>query len=401
MSQVAHQLLTQAGAMAGFLRGLGASRESCFFALAGPTVDVSAVCHEVRCIDIVLGEKLCVSFAAVGSNDKVASLAPIGEICCLKSLTLDGMVLLRVCVSSEGEPPRARGEVRIPLRSLTTSCGGALYHTWVALENQGFDSIQPAGPVEKACASFEQALLDGTQQLCWPKACLTICGTADLAPSGRHAWTPDASNEFRVARWSSLLRSQQQHVAMCASQHSLSQQAQVGQHDASKQKQKAHELGDQERAQAKEIETLEGRLHGRAEMLQTRRERRRQLDDTWGGKERHTGVREQQQVELENLRAELAQVAGEANSKIESANERIRALRADRDGAIQDVERLSAENQNLLEKVEKLSAEKEQMTEHKEKLMHIVEDLTQTCANAGLPLAGRKSIDSIIHYELS
>merc|ERR1719270_647726 len=77
--------------------------------------------------------------------------------------------------------------------------------------------------------AFAQALAQGPRQLMYPKACISICRADDVGSSAEVLWMEDAPRKDRILRWGPLLRSQQQHVLMCAAQHLQSAQQQRGQ----------------------------------------------------------------------------------------------------------------------------------------------------------------------------
>merc|ERR1712061_279738 len=101
-----------------------------------------------------------------------------------------------------------------------------------------------------------------------------------------------------------------------------------------------------------------------------------------------------QKTQIESLRAEVESVRLEANGKIDAANERIRALRRDRDESLREGERLAGEIKTAAAQKEEVTMEAKQLSDQKEALLRIVEDLHQTCVGAGLQTS-RRSIDSI------
>jgi uncharacterized coiled-coil DUF342 family protein len=105
---------------------------------------------------------------------------------------------------------------------------------------------------------------------------------------------------------------------------------------------------------------------------------------------------EKQSSDIENFRAQLAQVREEANSKIDAANERIRLLRRERDDNRQEREYINLEVRRLEEDSENLSVVHTQLAEQRDALLRIVEDLHQSTVASGLNTdTARQSVDSI------
>jgi len=145
-------------------------------------------------------------------------------------------------------------------------------------------------------------------------------------------------------------------------------------------------LEEQARKQDVEIEALRAELRGASSDAGA--------DSVEAERQRATAERLRQ--ELEGLQVELAQIGREANDKIGAANGQIRALRAERDEAIRDVERASSKKTRLFGEKDTISAENIKLAEQKEALLKIVEDLHQTCADAGLGATTRKSLDQAL-----
>mmetsp|Transcript_100059 Transcript_100059/g.254414 ORF Transcript_100059/g.254414 Transcript_100059/m.254414 type:complete len:408 (-) Transcript_100059:18-1241(-) len=394
------------------LQLLAGGREGCFES-AATKVDAVAVCHEVRSVALSPGERVVVSFRVLNQRQPVGSsaeryLAP-GEQVNLKSLQLDSVVLMSVWATDDsriaaakllepGAPPRPCGEVRIPLRHLVSKCDYALYHSWVVLDSPGLnDSFASIGLLDSAQEpgeAFQQALNNAPRQLFQPKACISLCKNDDLGPSGQVLWTADIPRKDRIARWGPLLRSQQQHVVMCTAQHL--QGAQAPRDQRAQNSHQVRGLEEQAAEQARELEALKEQL--RSQQAKGLAAGRRQ--DSEGGssdearRQRELGDRLEQ--ELAGLREELAKIGDEANSKIEAANVRIRALRQERDDAVREVEQENLHLRKVQETKEDIISEKVKLSEQKEALLKIVEDLHQTCIGAGLSMTttGRKSIDA-------
>lgn len=321
---------------------------------------------------------------------------------------------------------RPCGDVRIPLRHLIARCDGALYYTWMLLESPGLNdtgtsvgmfSVGGCGDGE----DFAQALLNGPRQLTQPRVCVSICNADDLGPSGQMLWTTDAPRKTRLMHWGPLLRSQQQHVLMSTVQHLQSSQTQKDQFSPAAQELKG--LEEQASRQAKEIEILQAELRKRQaaeyesrklqeELRELEEQSARQLKEahekaeSYKSREAATVERPQEveqhrsmamrlKGELEGLQDELINIGDEANKKIAAANLRIRTLRQERDAALLQAEQQSNENRQLVETKAELTAEKVKLEEQKEALLKIVEDLHQSCINAGLPMAGRSTMNSI------
>jgi len=101
-----------------------------------------------------------------------------------------------------------------------------------------------------------------------------------------------------------------------------------------------------------------------------------------------------QKEQIENLCVDVENVRQEANSKIDAANDRIRSLRRERDDHQGNADREANEARQLTQQKEELLLETRHLEEHKRALLRIVDELHQTCQNAGLE-ASRRSIDSI------
>lgn len=386
-----------------WLLTLTGSREGCFES-AKSKVTIAVVCHEVRCVGLAPGERLCISWQVLGRPDGTSHFVPAGELCELKC-QFDSVVLMGVWAAEAtkslevSSKRRACGEARLPLRYLAEKCDGALYHSWMMLDSPGFnDSVASIGFLDPAASdagdAFRQALDNAPRQLFQPKACLSVCRADELGTSGQILWTADAPRKDRVAHWVPLLRSQQQHVIMCTAQHLQSVQAQKDQ--------RAHAV--------QRVGTWEETAVLRADDLRRRIERGSSSGPEQGLPqhaiptevaqsyeiERHRA--EQLKSELSTLQQDLAMIGDEANRKIDQANVRIRTLRQERDDAAREVGQKANELRKLTEAQLELTAEKRKLTEQKEALLQIVEDLHQTCVCAGLNMRGRLSIDSITGY---
>lgn len=432
--------------MDGFLKRIAGSQDH-FFDTANPRIDVSVICHEVRSPGIATGDKISISFRDISSKDPEI-FVQVGELCQIKSLPLSTTVQVRVWVSQKkfqakqlsehSTRKRACGEIRIPIQRLANRFEGALYYTWVLLDSPGpQDStfIHACRRVEGDVGTFDQALQNGPRQPTQPKACFSMFRSEDVNATGKILFTSEAPRRDRIQNWGLLLRSQQQHLVMCNMQHAYGMQ-QVRDRSSLEITRLAH-IDLQEQRRVHEIEALQVYLADRQRGLQLERSRQKDRGDEWGLEMRQREDRMAQQSaemvlvntdralrigdqnmptdrqhdilhgemlriqmdmadqhalasnlkqELEELQGELLTLDEEAQRKIVAANERIWSLEQERDEAVNEAEAQSANNQDLLERVEELNAEKAQLAEHKETLLEIIEDLHQTCTNAGLPL---------------
>jgi len=421
----------------GLLQLLGGgtgTREGCLFDAKSSTVDLTAVCHEARSIDVAEGDKVFVSLKDMRRQTS-EQVSPLGAACHLRAVDLDTTLLLRVWAARdelaarsgvEGAKGRRNcGELRIPLHRLVLQCQSMLYQTWATLDCPGLcDSVASIGLGDESGA-FDQKLVDGPRQLFQPRVCLSICKTADLGPTGKLLLSADASAEARAAQWGPLLRSQQQHAIMSAALHLQGSQAAdtlMSTQERSRAAARIQDLRGRVRAQAEDIEELRRQLREAEDRLASTRDVREHLPGSLGGRqplgsserpgpgpkaeplertlaieaeaEQLLSKNEKQQVQIESLRSEVEHVRQEANTKIDAANERIRALRRDRDEGLREGERLDAEVREIAGQKEDLISENKQLSDQKEALLQIVEDLHQTCTGAGLQ-ASRRSIDSI------
>jgi len=305
---------------------------------------------------------------------------------------------------------RACGEIRIPLRHLVTKCDSSLYHSWVALDSPGVNESVNFGMLNNGMAdtgeAFAQALAQGPRQLSQPKACLSVVRAEDLGPNGQVMWTDTATRKERIARWGPLLRSQQHHVVLCTAQHLQSTQAQKDHRAQAAQRLEAWEETAQE--QAREIESLREQLHQQQKEGQTRNQ---DLNSTAGSRsgnqdsrpdgevaleiQKQQALGEKLRTELQALEEELAKIGEEANGKIDTANNKIRVLRQERDEAAREVEENEMGLRRLKQTHRDLNEEKAKLEEQKKALLEIVDDLHQTCLSAGLTMTQRRSVDSM------
>lgn len=409
------------------------SREGCGFADSGIVkVDAAIICHDVRCVG-VSASKLSISFKKErsGRSDGEVS-ASVGEMCHLKALQLDTIVLLRVWDSTDKQrDKRSCGEARVPLRHLVSKCDGALYHSWMTLDSVGLsDSVGSLSQSMSGCTdgeAFAQSLLNGPKQLFQPKVCISICKSEHLSPSGQILWTQEMQRKERISHWGPLLRSQQQHVIMCTAQHLHNSRLPVDPRAQSERSDEVEKMNRQVSDKEQEILTLYEKLRNREESLREvtgkkktrmteleergamqfaksrelaestaeRAQRRAREAETNGEAERQRTIADQLKTEKNALQEELATIGDEANGKIEAANERIRSLRKERDDAQRDQEQLVADNKQLFLSIQELTDEKDKLAEQKESLISIVEDLHQACTGAGLSLTERTSMDTI------
>jgi hypothetical protein len=408
-------------------------------------VDAAIVCHEVRCPDFSPQEKACVSFRVLGeAEDNEAFLSP-GEIHHLSSLPVDSTVEVRVWAVPQEAPSRIEfvqkrpcGSACIPLRHLAARFGGALYYSWMALDDadSGSASASDRGGDKGGAEAFANALMNGPRDLSQPKACLTICKADDIWPSGQAAWAADFPRKSRVAHWAPLLRSQQQHAYMCSAQQAqLNKDLQQREHRIQAARHK-EELLKQEGQQAQELEALREQLH-QAKREEVGQEARAQAQAHREAKEKALrelevkGARslaearaiaetyeaaqeaaaqevEQQRCIAERLRGQMSELKGEfkkigdeANKKIEAANLRIRSLRTERDEGELEAKEGTLLCQKLRASQEELVGERDRLAEQKEKLMKVIEDLDQACSKQGLSILSRQSLEHSIRNHLA
>merc|ERR1719375_1530317 len=215
-------------------------------------------------------------------------------------------------------------------------------------------------------------------------------------------WTDDLANDARVAKWPALLRSQQQHAIMCASHNNQRSQHQLAQMEQALQRseRKSESLQERLEQQHEDLAALRDQLRDsqsrlreqdsshsegaaevgrlRAEIERLRGERARHSEDAasntqamqdtiqdqarelvrlreaaaatgYSNSAERDALAEQQRSKIASLQTEVQHVSEEANRKIDAANERIRALRKDRDDAIKESQRLGAEKTQLIE----------------------------------------------------
>jgi hypothetical protein len=262
------------------LRGVLGGREcsGSFFNPNGQSVDVSTVCHDVRSIDIKEGEQAYVSVRDLRRREGEA-FAQLGMVCNLRALEMDTTLLLRVWVDETAAGPksgqrRVVGEARVPLTRLISIYNACMYHTWITLDTPGLhDSVASLGFQDEG-ASFDQAIQEGPKQLAQPKACISVCRSADIGPTGKVLWTADAPPESRASWWAPLLRSQQQHVMLSAALF-LKSERQAAQLESSstagypsQPSQPSPELQDRLRSQVEEIDKLRSQLDAAHSQMQ-------------------------------------------------------------------------------------------------------------------------------------
>lgn len=397
------------------------------------------VCHDVwHCSGLRVGEEFCVSFRVYdrGSSEEFAKL---GSACRLAGLSLDTTIQMQVWATREDPTTegyyknadrRACGEARIPLRHLVSRCDGAIYHQWMNLDSPGLaDSVAASAGLMSSDAgeAFGHSLLNAPRQLFQPKACISICKAEDLASTGQALWTSDAPRNFRIANWGPLVRSQQQHVAMCVAQNLHNNQAlrerryqDTQQRDAlesqvAKQGQELQVSREQLRARkeallaaqernrdqrrTRELRQLEEhgdrKLQETREMAESCMERMARQNGASGEVDRLRETSDQLVQEIEAQREELEKLRDEATQKLEAANTRIRALRKEKEDAMLLVQDLSEDNRKQLERRNELLNQKRVLGEEKEQLLKIFEGLNQACVDAGLPMEGRMLATSI------
>lgn len=239
------------------------SRDSCSF--DAYSADAAAVCHEVRCPGLTPADKPFVSFKASGGGNREVH-GHVGDICTLKSVDKDAVVVFRIWASSvpsqgtrgqdhlhvDSSEGRRIGEVRIPLRRVAKAYDGMLYHCWLLVGDAG--SQGDAFDDEEV---FDRALREAPHATDEPRVRLTFCRPADLGSGGKTLWNSDASTTERAVRWGALLRSQKQNAQMCQVQYRLMQRAQANE---SSEVAEAERLASQLLAQEQEARVLEERL---------------------------------------------------------------------------------------------------------------------------------------------
>eukprot|EP00929_Paragymnodinium_shiwhaense_P119560 TRINITY_DN91462_c0_g1_i1.p1 TRINITY_DN91462_c0_g1~~TRINITY_DN91462_c0_g1_i1.p1 ORF type:complete len:420 (+),score=94.07 TRINITY_DN91462_c0_g1_i1:131-1390(+) len=399
------------------------SRASCFFDGESTRIDASAMCHEVRGVTLAPGERVVVSFCDADARRDVAeAFASPGELCSMTDLKIQAVIVMRIwaCLgrpskSASGpaggyaaadflsglsgssglgaqqrrdEKPRLLGEVRLPLHVLATRCDGALYHTWLLLEEPaaGNDGARELTDEQ----SFGAALLGSEQDLFKPKACLSLVRTVELDGQSRVLWQPDMPHAQRISRWGPLMRSQAQHESLCALEFRES--------PGSRSESSRHSE-DLSKLQQQELENRALLLQVQSELDSCRRQEdnfvAQRASETKQEAKRERELAERLQKDLEQLQRELLRVGEEANTRIGTANDNIRALRKERDVALADLQQQKEAHGALADRREKAALEKAELIEQKEALLQIVEDLHQACSAGGLGDAGRKSVESL------
>jgi len=402
----------------GLLNFLGGSsagdKRGCFGDVNSKILDISAVCHEHRSLEVSQGERVFFSLKDMRSQDS-EKIESMGSPCTLHQVDVDTVLLLRVWASWDDTPNRGPeisssdlrnvGELRIPLDRLVCHCQSMLYQTWLTLDAPSH--TQASAGYSDEITNLEQKIADGAEQLLRPRVCLSICKTADLGASGKLLLSPDADPDARERQWGPLLRSQQQHAIMSTAMHTQSLQG----GDSSGAAARLQDFRDRIKAQAEEIEEVRRELQEAEDRLASTRtpppRDRNGVGDrgapaAWSPEgpakeaqlEQLRAANAKQKAQIETLRVEVENVRQEANSKIDGANERIRSLRRERDEHQANADRATEEAKQLTQQTEELADETRQLEEHKRALLRIVDELHQTCETAGLQ-ASRRSIDSI------
>mmetsp|Transcript_115103 Transcript_115103/g.223616 ORF Transcript_115103/g.223616 Transcript_115103/m.223616 type:complete len:415 (+) Transcript_115103:78-1322(+) len=401
----------------GLLNFLGGSsagdKRGCFGDVNSKILDISAVCHEHRSLEVSQGERVFFSLKDMRSQDS-EKIESMGSPCTLHQVDVDTVLLLRVWASWDDTPNRGPeisssdlrnvGELRIPLDRLVCHCQSMLYQTWLTLDAPSH--TQASAGYSDEITNLEQKIADGAEQLLRPRVCLSICKTADLGASGKLLLSPDADPDARERQWGPLLRSQQQHAIMSTAMHTQSLQGD----DSSDAAARLQELRNRVKTQTKDIEDVQRELQETEDRLATTRGPPHRNRDCAGDRsvpegpggtvakeaqlEQLRAANAKQKAQIETLRVEVENVRQEANSKIDGANERIRSLRRERDEHQANADRATEEAKQLTQQTEELADETRQLEEHKRALLRIVDELHQTCETAGLQ-ASRRSIDSI------
>lgn len=387
---------TQVGSM---LQMLAGTREG-FLSKQRNNADLVASCHEARGIDLLPGEKIVVSIWDETQSEE--TLVPVGSVCVIKSVNLDGSLRLRLEVVQEATLRReVRCELRLPLHTLMApdeSC--LLYQTWVLLDTVGLEDSWACASIADHRCSFEHKFLDAPNNLYQPRICLTVCRAEQCSTVPLRG---DDATETRVTYWSALLRSQQQHVVLSSALHlqSSSRGARVDDN-------RAEELRSTLRQQAAVIEDLRRQLRntgftgaagtggtskaGSSESSADALE----LSRTLRCKDTLEATREVQRgfpkgvslvadERIGTVIAEINKVQAEASAKIDAANSRVNSLASDCESMRRDAERLKTEAQVLRAQHQEIQFEVAQLAEQKEALLRIVEDLHKTCIFAGSP----------------
>lgn len=387
----------------GLMKLLAGGREACLVDFGGSSaaMDIYVLCHEVRGMDLSPGEQLSVSLRDLTRSDPEKETMP-GRPWELRQVRSEAVLQLRAWASSSPDSRRHLGELRLPIAQLRALGLNMLYQTWITLDP---DPEMP-GSQGLGLSDLEQKMNDGSRQLFQPKVCLSLCKAEDVT-DGKMTLGFDISNDLKDERWSALLRSQMQHVTMSHGLHLQGLKAQrngassrYGDSAAASQIQDA--IG-RVQSQALKIQDLKHQLRSRPGLASSDQSsrvssgqdalQRAQLAEAEAQKCRESN--EALKAEVAQMRASLDKVAVEANGKIDAANERIRTLRKERDDALKEGDGLRAGGERLLSRQEECRRERQDLAEQKEALLKIVEDLHQTCKNAGMTNAGRHSIQDI------
>lgn len=396
--------------MRGLFQTLGGQRGCTLFEAADLRVHAKVVCHEIRCPNLACGERTCASFQVMNRHDG-EFYAETDEIVELHSLEVQSVIHLRIYASmaekatSYHPDRRACGEVRIPMRKLISQHDGMLYHCWLMLESPGLvDSVASVGLLGSVsdADSFDQALHNGPRQVSQPQACITVCRADDLAPDGSAVWTKDAPRAFCISHWGPLLRSQRQHVLLCAAQQLAQGARQIREENGLAERQ-FQSLMAQTREQSDELESLRAKLKSRLQLLQDQNTGHQpSLSPRFGGDSqsridspgrckkldfeiaREQELGEELRRDADELEDELNKIGEEANAKIMSANVRIVAMRDERNEFADQVEQMTHANRMLRNERDDLASRKAALADEKEALMKVLEDLHQACGAAGL-----------------
>lgn len=322
----------------------GTSREGCCFDTKSANPHVGVCCHEVRGFDVSDDEEVFFSVRDV-RNPGRENPTELGGVCQVRRANIDTTLLVRFFKSNRQSDdgweilPCAIGEVRIPLAWTVTHCNGVLYQSWASVEppsggiDDSFDTITDDG--QNADSYFAQKLLEG-ESLTGLRVCLSVCRLAELGWGLSAAG--NAPPEVRINRWAALLFSQKQHIAISEAMH----------------KQDCSELDEQQ--------TCTGDAFAKV------------------------------RKDIAALEEEIDANRKHANDQIDVANQRIRAIRQERDDNLQEYENLQEQGRRLETETAELMDEARTLTEQKEALMAIVEDLHRTCAGAGLEATNTETI---------
>jgi len=387
-----------------WLQKLGGNREGCFLDPGGLKVDASVVCHEARCPELEKGDSLWFSVKDIRIRDR-EQMVNVGQTIDMKSLQLDSTLLVRIWAGKNDSPERVCGELRIPVEFLIRRENTCLYYRWITLDSPGLDASVRSMNVMAAqsdAEAFETALQNGPKLLSSPGVCVSIVKTSLLPSSGSIMWTEDMKQEMKLQFWPCLLRSHQQHLLMCQAQKFQSQSSQgkdsspdvdtlqeelrgmhaklkntassleverqslMAQRDQFREEQrnsvtnssvelvrireKMAELAASEtqlQAQVQRLTEENLRLSQGDQSKNDQSQARSQVERLAGENRELRETSDRQNSEIESLMTKLEEVSVEANRKIGEANDRIRALKSEKEDIKQENDMLRSHNSSL------------------------------------------------------